>query len=99
VQDIRNEANARLQAFIDSTDPIPPHPNYPIPETDEDDMATFIIRNSDTGQVVLLAYDGAGVTATGLAFDDLGPYQERFGNWLDTDPSVFDDFIAKSNEG
>ena len=99
VQDIRDESNRRLQAFIDSTDPIPPHPTYPIPETDEDDMATFIIRNSDTGQVVLLAYDGAGVTATGLAFNDLGAYQERFGNWLDTDPSVFDDFIAKSNEG
>ena len=99
VQDIRDESNRRLQAFIDSTDPIPPHPNYPIPETDEDDMATFIIRNSDTGQVVLLGYDGSGVTATGLAFDDLGPYQERFGNWIDTAPDVFDDFIAKSNEG
>ena len=69
----------------------------PEPEPEEDDVSSFIIRNRDTGQVVLLAYDGAGVTATGLDGEDLDAYTARFGPWLDTNPVVFDDFIDKSS--
>jgi hypothetical protein len=94
-EDIRSEA-VRRSTYV-PPQPIPPTPPTPTPE-DDDDMSTFIIRNRDDGSVVLLAYDGAGVTATGLAFEDLGAYQDKFGPWLDTDPVVFADFIRKSNE-
>jgi hypothetical protein len=96
VQDVRNECVRRLDAFLNDNPPIPPHPN--VPPIEDDDMSTFIIRNNETGQIVLLAYDGSGVTATGLAASDLDTYIARFGDWLDTDPVVFDDFIGKSNE-
>ena len=81
--------------------PTPPEPEpEPIPPTDlegDTDVSTFLLRNRDSGQIVLLAYDGAGITATGMSGDDLDTYVARFGPWLDTDPTVFDDFIRKSN--
>jgi hypothetical protein len=76
--------------------PVPPDPTQPVPE--DSDMSTFLLRNRDDGQLVLLAYDGAGVTATGMAADDLEGYIGRFGPWIDTHPDVFADFIRKSNE-
>jgi hypothetical protein len=87
---------AECQRRAIGTTPTPPTP--PITPI-EDDMAAFLLRNRDTGQIVLLAYDGAGVTATGMSGDDLDGYVGKFGGWLDTDPAVFDDFINKSNGG
>ena len=76
------------------TDPTDPGP---VPPTQlEDPTMTFLLRNRDSGQIVLLAYDGAGVTATGMSGDDLDAYVARFGPWIDTDPVVFNDFIHKS---
>lgn len=82
----------------DPTDPgpVPPDPTIPVPE--DPDMSTFLLRNRDSGQIALLAYDGAGVTSTGMASADLDAYVARFGPWIDTDPIVFDDFIRKSNQ-
>jgi hypothetical protein len=89
VHDIRDEATRRATAV---PAPIPP---TPLPE---EDAMPFIIRNRDSGEVVLLAYDGAGVTATGMAAEDLAGYTAKFGPWLDTHPDIFADFIRKSNE-
>ena len=91
LDDIRAECVSRWSGETPSPIPEP----GPIP-TDEEDMSTFILRNKETGQIVLLAYDGAGVTATNLAADDLDTYVAKFGPWLDTHPAVFEDFINKS---
>lgn len=101
LDDIRAEAAARAGITPIPVPPGPgpgPGPTPPITPIEDDDMAAFLIRNSADGTIVLLAYDGAGVTATGLAESDLGPYTAKFGPWLDTNPDVFADFIRKSNE-
>jgi hypothetical protein len=74
-----------------------PTPQPPTPIEEDEDMSTFIMRNRETGQIVLLAYDGAGISATGLAAEDLEAYQAKFGPWIDTNPSIFDDLIRKSD--
>jgi len=82
--------------------PVPRPPDPPIPPptgpSEDPDVSTFLLRNRADGQIVLLAYDGAGVTATGMSGDDLDAYTARFGPWIDTDPVVFHDFIRKSDE-
>jgi hypothetical protein len=100
-----NMAGFRADVAAGVVRPIPPNPTDPGPvppdptnELEDPNMSTFLLRNRDSGQIVLLAYDGAGITAHGMAGEDLDGYVARFGPWIDTNPIIFDEFIRKSNE-
>ena len=94
--DIRDEC-ARRAGQTPAPGPNPPDPGQP-PSEEDSVMTQFLIRNTETGQIVLLGYDGAGVTSTGLDIADVDPYVGKFGAWLETSPGMFDDLIRKSNE-
>ena len=90
LDDIRNECARRA-----GTTPAPQPPNPgPITPIEEDDMASFLIRNADTGTIALIT---PGVDATPLDGNDLDAYMAKFGAYLDTTGPVFDDFFAKAN--
>ena len=83
LDDMRDECVRRAGSNV----PVPPIP----PPSEDDDMAAFIIVNTNTGQPALV-YDGK---VTGLAGADLGGYIARFGEPIPTDDVVFLDFASK----
>ena len=95
VDDVRAECAARASSAPAPTPPDPgPGPTPPPLPPDEDSVMTqFLLRNSATGQIVLIT---PGVTASGLSIDDVDAYAARFGPWLDTHPDVFADLLRKA---
>lgn len=84
LDDLRAELTRRA-----SSTPTPPDPT---PEPEDDDMAPFIITNTDTGQPAIVYGDGR---LTGLSALDLDAYVARFGQPIPTQPDVFADFASK----
>ena len=100
IDDLRAECANRAGAVTPSPpDPNPnpnpdpnPDPITPI-EEDDDDMATFLIRNSATGQIGLLV---PGMAFTALSGDEIDAYEAKFGTWLETSDGVFTDFVNQA---
>ena len=75
----------RRLAATRTTDPDPA-------STEDDDMAPFLIRNSNNGGIALVYGDGK---VTGLDGDSLDDFVARYGPWIDMPPDTYDGFVSK----
>ena len=82
-----------VASLIGSPTPQPPDPGPITPIEEDDDMATFLIRNTTNGQIGLLT---PGVAFTALSGDDVDAYVAKFGPWLETADGVFTDFVSQA---
>jgi len=79
-----------FRAALGAPDPNPIPP--PIPE--DFDMDSFLIRDRDSGGIALVYGDGK---TNGIDGNNLDAWVARFGPWLDMDPNIYANFIAKGS--
>lgn len=88
------EVIARAKAIVDWT---PPKVVSPPPPVLEEDVVKYTVMQAAGRNPALVAIDGSGITAIGLAADDLAVIASAYGAaTINVNPATWDDIVAKS---
>ena len=71
-----------------------PQPTPPPDISEEEYDMAFLIRDRESGGISLVYGDGK---ATGIDGNSLDAWVDKFGPWLDMDPNIYANFIAKGD--